>query len=462
MRGEIVSGDRETLLFGVGTDSRTLKPGELFWALEGETYDGHDFALKALDQGAAGVLVKQDAPVVRELLRGGSGLGRRPVVAVEDTLKALGDLANWWRRERRVEVAAVTGSAGKTTTKEMAASILERSGPILKNPGNFNNLIGLPLTLLQLTLERKAILEMGMNRRGEIARLTEIADPDVGAITNVGAAHIEGLGDLRGVAAAKTELVGKMRPEAKVILNGEDPLLLETALAIRKDAITYGYGPERDVRATRIASLGPRGIAFDLEYRGESWPVRIKVPMLKNVLNALAAAAVGFCLGASPEQVVEGLEAFSGVKGRFTVSVLPGEITLIDDTYNANPSSLGAALESVRPLAGKAGRIIVGLGEMMELGSESTRAHLEAGRRAAETGVHSLVALGDHAREMAEGAVSGGMPPARAHAVSSHEEMTAKLKEELRTGDVVLLKGSRRMRLERVVEGLKGAGPEKD
>jgi UDP-N-acetylmuramoyl-tripeptide--D-alanyl-D-alanine ligase len=459
IQGTQVSGNGQTIFSGISTDSRTLKPGEFFCALPGDNYDGHDFLLGAMEKGAAGVLVQKRFHGTGALLESARKRGLEPVViAVEDTLKALGDLASWWRHQHPVRVVAITGSAGKSTTKEMAAAVLEQNHRILKNPGNFNNLIGLPVTLLGLEAGQEfAVLEMGMNRPGEIARLTEIADPDVGVITNVGAAHIEGVGDLNGVARAKTELVERMRSGGQVILNGEDDLLMKTAALYRKDFLTFGFGRDHDVRATSVQSMGPEGLSFQLNYQNESLPVRLRVPMLRNVMNALAAAAVGFSLGQSAGQIAQGLYGFAGIKGRFTVLNLPGGITLVDDTYNANPSSLKAALESARLLAGRDGRMIVGLGEMLELGKEASKAHLDAGRQVAEAGAYALVAMGGRAGEMIRGAVAAGIPAFHAREVSTHGEMTEEIRGRILRGDVILLKGSRRMHLERVVDGLKEA-----
>jgi UDP-N-acetylmuramoyl-tripeptide--D-alanyl-D-alanine ligase len=460
IQGTQVSGNGQTIFSGISTDSRTLKPGEFFCALPGDNYDGHDFLLGAMEKGAAGVLVQKRFHGTGALLESARKRGLEPVIiAVEDTLKALGDLASWWRHQHPVRVVAITGSAGKSTTKEMAAAVLEQNHRILKNPGNFNNLIGLPVSLLGLEAGQDiAVLEMGMNRPGEIARLTEIADPDVGVITNVGAAHIEGVGDLNGVARAKTELVERMRSGGQVILNGEDDLLMKTAALYRKDFLTFGFGRDHDVRATSVQSMGPEGLSFQLNYQNESLPVRLRVPMLRNVMNALAAAAVGFSLGQSAGQIAQGLYGFAGIKGRFTVLNLPGGITLVDDTYNANPSSLKAALESARLLAGRDGRMIVGLGEMLELGKEASKAHLDAGRQVAEAGAYALVAMGGRAGEMIRGAVAAGIPAFHAREVSTHGEMTEEIRGRiLRRGDVILLKGSRRMHLERVVDGLKEA-----
>lgn len=448
--GICVSGQPHAVLAGLSTDSREIRPGELFWALKGEQYDGYDFALEAIEQGAAGLVVQKGCrPQI-------SGTKDAVVIEVDDTLKALGDLAGWWRRQHNVRVVAITGSAGKTSTKEMAAGILELSNRTLKNQGNFNNLIGLPLTLLQLEQGfRNAVLEMGMNRPGEIARLTEIASPDVGVITNVGMAHLQGVGDIEGVARAKAELAEKISSKGKVAVNGDDELLLRTVSAFRKEMISFGLGERNRVRADRIQSCGLDGCSFNLHYQGESWTVRLSVPGLQNVFNALAAAAVAFCLHEPPEHIVEGLNAFVGVKGRFAVMSLPEHIILVDDTYNANPLSLKAALASIESLIEEEGRIIVGLGEMLELGDATVSAHREAGRMVAELRPHFFLAIGEHAHEMVKGAVESGLPLDRAEIIETHDQMLKKIRDEMRKGDLIFLKGSREVGLEKVVEGLK-------
>ena len=448
--GTWISGNQQTILKGLSTDSRKIGPGELFWALKGERYDGHDFIEMAIDQGAAGIVIQAD-------YWKGEG-GRGPVIiTVDDTLRALGDLASWWRQQHDIQLVAITGSAGKTTTKEMAAGILKLGHKTLKNQGNYNNLIGLPLTLMELDESyRRAVLEMGMNHPGEIARLTCIADPDVGVITNVGMAHIEGLGSLEGVARAKVELVEKLSSKGTIILNGDDELLLRTASEFRKDAVLFGIGEKNDVRAHEIRNLGIEGVSFFLQYQGASWPMKVSVPGIQNVLNGLAAASACLCLNEPPEHIAEGLASYLGMKGRFMVIPLTGGVTLVDDTYNSNPLSLKAALDSVGELIGEGSRIIVGLGEMMELGDATVSAHREAGQMVAELGASHFFAMGEHTNEMIKGTVVAGMPLERAEAVRTHEEMAKRIREEMREGDIIFLKGSRKMTLEKVVEDLKG------
>ncbi|MFH1488138.1 MAG: UDP-N-acetylmuramoyl-tripeptide--D-alanyl-D-alanine ligase [Pseudomonadota bacterium] len=447
--GELISGSRDVILKGLCTDSRQLEKGQLFWALKGENFDGHDFIEKAAERGAACVVAEMRPGLAFP------SAGKMTVIAVKDTLKALGDLAGWWRHQYGIPVAAVTGSTGKTTTKEMAAHILEVKARTLKNRGNFNNLIGLPLTLLSLEAgHRRAVLEMGMNRFGEIGRLTEIADPDVGLITNVARAHLEGLGDIEGVARAKTEIIGKMSAEGLVVLNGDDALLMKTASAFRKKCTTFGLGAGNDIKAQKIRDLGPEGFLFELQWQGGVIPVKLNVPGFQNIYNAMAASAIALGLGEAPEDLIEGLKRFRGIKGRFMLTRLKNNILLVDDTYNSNPYSLKAAINSLRTLAINGRRVIVGLGEMMELGHETSSAHREAGEMVAGLGASHFVALGEHAGDMVKGAVEKGLPPGRTAIAQTHEEMAGTLMGVLEKGDVIFLKGSRMAGLDNVAERL--------
>ena len=449
LQGARISGSRKHVFRGLSTDSRQISQGYLFWALKGEKYDGHDFALKAVENGASGLVLERDCPssILREEIS---------VIYVQDTLKALGDLAAWWRAEHHVAVIAVTGSAGKTTTKEMTASILQLSNETLKSKGNFNNLIGVPLTLLSLDDRHKAaVLEIAMNRPGEIGRLTEIADPSIGVITNVGKAHLEGVGDLKGVARAKVELLEKISPDALVVLNGDDQLLMEAASPFNRKKVTFGLGPKNDLRADKVQNMGPKGLSFELQYGEKTVAVKLNVPGIQNLFNALAASAVAFCLDKPAEQIAEGLRLFRGIQGRFTVSELAGGATLVDDTYNANPLSLNAAMQSLKSFVLEKGKLIVGLGEMLELGEETKRAHFEAGSLVAESGASYFLAFGDHAQEMVRGAAEKGFPPEKTFVATSHSEMAEKIRELIARDDVVFLKGSRLTGLDKVVDLLK-------
>jgi len=450
LQGELTSGPPDAIFSGLCTDSREIVPGQLFWTLKGERYDGHDFLRQVIDKGAAGIVIQRG---YRPEIPYGRGLA---VITVTDTLKALGDLAGWWRRQHSIRVAAITGSAGKTTTKEMTAKILEINAMTLKNKGNFNNLVGLPLTIfLMEDVHSRAVLEMGMNRPGEIARLTEIADPDIGLITNVARVHLEGLGDINGVAKAKVELLEKISSDGQVVLNGDDELLMKLASPFRRNIMTYGIGSGNDIKAHEIRNLGREGSSFELQYHGNATSVRLRVPGLQNIFNAMAASAIAFCMKESPDHIVDGLNGFEGINGRFMLIPLPDGATLVDDTYNSNPYSLNAAIDSMKGLLVEKGRVIVGLGEMMELGNETVSAHLEAGRMVADLGAHYFMAMGEHAQEMIEGAIGNGLPPDRAMVVNTHKEMAQKLRKVMKKGDLILLKGSRKTGLEKVTEALK-------
>lgn len=455
VKGELLAGGERVTFAGLSTDSRETARGQLFWPLKGEKHDGHHFISQALKKGAAGIII--DKNYATQISFNGS----TPVIAVEDTLKALGDFAAWWRRQYSLQVAAITGSTGKTTTKEMAAGILKLGAPTLKNEGNFNNLIGLPLTLLKLqNSHRRAVLEMGMNRPGEIGRLTEITDPSIGLITNIAKAHIEGLGDIHGVARAKAELIEKISPDHQIILNGDDDLLLKTTYSYQRKTMTFGLGPQNDIRAANIENQGLKGTTFTLLYHETKMPIKLRVPGAQNMINALAASAIALSMEVPWPHIVEGLYDYEGIKGRFKPYSLKNGVTLVDDTYNSNPYSLRAALKAIKDMKPKKGRTIICLGQMSELGKETSPAHREAGALVASIGAEYLLIIGESASEVLEGALKNGFPSGRAKTVSTHQEMAQEIKEIIKPDDLILLKGSRIMELEKVSKLLLENGSE--
>jgi len=450
--GRQISGSPDKLMRGLSTDSRRMVPGHMFLAIRGERYDGHNFLADAVDAGAAGVMVESATTIPKEFRN-----NKLVVITVSSTIKALGDLAMWWRRQWGGRVIAITGSNGKSTTKEMAASILSLKANTLKSPGNFNNLIGLPLTVLSLEEDHEmAVLEMGMNRAGEIARLTQIAEPDIGLITNVARAHLEGLGDLQGVVKAKGELLREMGKESTAILNGDDESTVRLASTFQGPVVTFGLGKMNQVRAANIKKLGDSIQAFTIYMNNERIRVRINLPGIHNVFNALGGAAIALCSSASKELIAQGLEDFRPLKGRFHIMDLKGGIQIIDDTYNSNPSSLSAALQIIKELLVEKQGLVVGLGEMMELGKETSKYHFEAGQLMAVMGVRYLVVLGEHGRQVIEGACKGGMDITQTHLATTHTDMIQAIKANVREGDIVFLKGSRKVALEKVVEVIKG------
>jgi len=437
---------------GVVTDSRTIGRGALFVALRGERYDANHFAAEAAGAGAAGVVVEHVPPELE-------GFRDLAVLTVPDGLRALQNLASDLRQRLDPCVLAITGSNGKTTTKEMLAAILAAAGgvgDVLKTRVNLNNLIGVPLTLLRLSgAERYAVVEMGMNAPGEIARLTEIADPDVGVITNVAPAHLEGVGSIEGVARAKGELFAGMRRDATAIVNADDPHVAALGAAFGGRVVRFSVLDGGDVRAEDVRTDAQGAASFRLLVGDASAVVRLRVSGRHNVANALAAAAAAHAVGVGLEAIAAGLGAALPVGSRMRVCPLPSGITVIDDSYNANPASMAAALRSLREAP--AARRIAVLGDMLELGAGADGLHREVGRLAGELGVDTLYLFGEHAAVTADGALEGGLAAKSIRALPTHAAIAEALQATLRPGDWVLVKGSRGQRMEEVVRLLGAA-----
>ncbi len=448
--GHLLQGERGTLFRGVSTDSRTVRQGELFIALKGDRFDGHHYAVEALGKEAGGILIEEKR--VRDLRWNGDR--SKAVITVRNTLRALGDLARSRRRRYGPTVVGITGSNGKTTTKEMVAACLQTTFRVLKTTGNLNNLIGLPLTLLSLTeKERMVVLEMGMNVPGEVRRLTEIAEPDVGLITNIQEVHLEGMGSLERLAGEKGEIFRKMRQDGAIVVNRDDGRVVMLASEFPGQKITYGVEGPADLTATNIR-LHPEGTSFTLISEGE--PVDVLLPVLGKhfVLDALAALAVSTLFGVDEKKAKEALEQFKPYAMRMEVCSLSGGRTLINDAYNANPKAMELALETLVELKGT-GRAIAVVGDMLELGNFSEEAHLRLGKKIGELSIDFLVALGQYASKVVESAVRHGLDPRRARPVATHSEALAVLNQIARSGDWILVKGSRGMAMERIAESLK-------
>jgi UDP-N-acetylmuramoyl-tripeptide--D-alanyl-D-alanine ligase len=430
----------------VTSDSRTLEPGSLFVALRGEHFDGHDFVAQAADRGASGALVSRRvaAPIAQ--------------VVVADTLSGLTRFAAAWRRYFDGTVVGITGSNGKTTTKEMTGSILAECGPCLVTQGNLNNHIGVPLMLSRLEATyRYAVIEMGANHRGEIAHLASVARPDVGLVTNAGPAHLEGFGDLEGVAHGKGELFESLAPDGTAVINADDRFAAFWHGLARSAGrvVTFGVREQADFRATGVTSrVTDGGVAteFVLESVLGRQHVALALAGEHNVMNALAAAAAAHAAGAGLDAIARGLAAMQPVSGRLEFRAALGGARLIDDTYNANPGSVRAG---VRSLAGVPGEHWLVLGEMRELGPESARLHAEIGEFARRHGVTRLLAVGEDARHAVEAFGPG------ATWFAGTEDLVSAARDGLRPGVTVLVKGSRSNRLERVSDALaagQGAG----
>ncbi len=448
MDARLAAGDPDARFGAVSIDTRTLEKGALFVAIRGPHHDAHAYLDRALAGGAGGLVV--------EAGRGDAG-DADVVLEVDDTTRALGALAAGHRGEFDGPVVGITGSNGKTTTKEMCAAILEQAGPCLRNRGNLNNEYGLPLTLLEREAHhRAAVVELGMNHRGEIARLAAIARPTVGVLTNVGTAHIEHLGSQDAIAVEKGDLLATLPADGTAAVNADDPRCVEQAARTAARVIHFGLAADADVRAEDVRS-DSEGFAFALE--SPEGRVDVRVPGLgeTTVINALAAAAGALAAGASLAQVRAGLAGYVPADGRMQRHSLPRGVELIDDSYNANPQSVAAALQSLARLKGR-GRALAVLGDMGELGAESEPAHRAAGRLAADLHIDLLFAVGDHAGEVAAGARDAGMDAARIHVAADPAETSERLRAVLEENDWVLVKGSRSMRMERVVEALAEAG----
>jgi UDP-N-acetylmuramoyl-tripeptide--D-alanyl-D-alanine ligase len=451
IKGEIFWGNSLDRVEGVSTDSRLVRPGELFVPLKGPIFDGHQFIAQALAQGAAGSLIQRGWLQNREALC----LTGKFLILVQDVLTALGDLARFWRRRQRsLKLAAITGSNGKTTTKEMAARILSGSLRVLKTEGNLNNLIGLPLMLLKLSPAHEvAVLEMGMNVVGEIARLKEIAEPQISLITNVGRAHLEFLGSLEGVARAKGELWEGLKKEDWIAVNADDPRVAGLASSANCRKMTFGTREKADIRGGKVEAEGGRGLRFFLAMDGKELPVHLAAFGRHNVSNALGAASLAAILGMGIEAIAAGLERYQPYPGRGRVVPLAGNIHLLDDTYNSNPDSLEATLLAFGEMRGRS-RGMIAMGDMLEIGPGSADAHENAGRRMGGMGLAHLFWLGDMGEPVAEGAESAGMDKRKIHLLKSYEEILDTLADLVEEGDWILVKGSRKMHMERVVEGL--------
>lgn len=432
---------------GISIDSRTVREGELFIAIRGDRFDGHTFVADALNKGAWGALVERDALEKGYAVMG----GLRNVIPVENTLIALQEMSMIHRKKFPVLLIGVTGSNGKTTTKEMLASILRQTGPVLKTEGNLNNHIGVPLMLLRLEERHKfAIIEMGMSGLGEIEALTRLAQPSVGVITNIGPAHLQFLGDTGAVAQAKGELLQMMRTDGTAVLNADDRYY--TALKARYEGrvLTFGIEQHADVRAKDIR-LERDHTDLTLCFDDRSTAVRLRTVGRHNVANALAAAAAALAAALPLDVVRTGLEEFRPVAMRSELKDVNGR-TILADYYNANPASVKAALETLASLKG-GGRAVAVLGDMLELGPEAAALHREIGQTAARLGIDALICVGPLSRNIAEGAAAGGMPRGRIFEAATTAQAAVLLGEQTREGDTVLVKGSRGMKMERVLEG---------
>lgn len=439
LSGELRGNDAE--FAKVSIDTRSLQPGDLYVAIKGSRFDGNEFIAEAVAAGACAAIVERytDCPV--------------PQLRVDDGRIALGRLGTAWRERWQGRIVGITGSNGKTTVKEMVAAVLETAAPTLKTQGNLNNDFGVPLTLLKLLPEhRYGVIEMGANHHGEIAYVGGLAKPDVIIIANAGAAHLEGFGSLEGVARAKGELIGSLSTQGVAVLNADDRFFgFWQQLAGNRPVLSFGLAETALVRADPASirlELGPAGFqtSFDLIYQGERFPMALALAGRHNVTNALAAASVALALGLDSAHIKQGLARMAPVPGRLEPLRGIRDSLVINDAYNANPSSFGMALEVLTSMPGEAW---VALGALGELGETSAELHADIGRQAKNLGVERLFAVGPNADHAAAAFGAGG------EYCQTQEELIERIAADLPTGAALLVKGSRSQRMERVVEALR-------
>jgi UDP-N-acetylmuramoyl-tripeptide--D-alanyl-D-alanine ligase len=451
----------ERAIVSVVIDSRQARPGSLFIAFPGEQVDGHSFVASAFSQGAIAALVEHPVEGDHTTIDTRKPWSEQAVqqietplcLVVESTLAALQKLGKVWRgRFDRLRVVGITGSVGKTTTKELTHAVLSQHYHTLKSEGSYNNEIGLPLTLLSLrNWHHRAVLEMGMYTTGEIRLLCDLAQPHIGVVTIVGPVHMERAGSLEAIAAAKQELVEALPPgpEGVAILNKDDPLVMAMAGHTQARIFTYGLNPEADLWADKVVSMGLDGIRFRLHYQQEQLQVHVPLLGRHSVHTSLRAVAVGLVEGMSWDDLMTGLQ---GLTSQLRLVAVPGpnDSIILDDTYNSSPESAVAALNLLADLDGR--RIAV-LGDMLELGPVEEDSHKLVGRRAREV-AHVVVAVGSLGRIIGEAAIAAGMPPSRVYLAEDTDRAASLLEEIIEPADMILVKGSRGARLDRIVSRL--------
>ena len=433
------TGSQEVSFADVSTDTRTIGENGLFVALEGMTFDGHDFLSVAKEKGATGAVVKR-----------GKAIEGLVCIEVDDTLQAYQQLATYHRRRFPIPVIGITGSSGKTTTKEMISAVLEMAFTVLKTEKNYNNEIGVPKMLLQLTEDHDVcVLEMGMRGLGQIAELAEIAEPTMGVITNVGTSHIELLGSQENIGKAKQELIDALPSTGAAVLNHDDPFVLPMAKATTAKVLTYGMDTESSIQGKDLTYTS-KGINFVVCEEGEEWNVFLPMIGIHNVYDALSAIGVGRILGVPREEIVQAFKEFPGIPMRQEIVPFP-TFTVLNDTYNANPNSMEESLRAMGQLQGK--RKIAMLGDMLELGEHSKAAHEAIGKVLVEEQYDMVFTFGDMMKQAASVAKQGGVP--YVYVGKSHLDIANAYYEVRQEGDVILIKGSRGLKMERIIEDFK-------
>ena len=452
VNGKLVSGSEDNEILNISTDSRTIRNGELFIPIKGERFDGHNYIEHALLSGAAGTITQRD---IADIARSDNGTAfvNKTIIKVDDTIRALKKLASHYRQKFKIPFIGITGSVGKTSTKDMIFCILMQEYNILKTGGNFNNEIGVPITIFNLeSYHEAAVLEMGMSNIGEISSLTSIVRPKIAVITNIGMSHIEKLGSRQNILKAKMEILEGVPKDGMIVLNGDDNLLYGLKGFLDKHTVYYGMDEGLDYQAYNILNAGESGVYFDINIKDREYKVHVPLPGVHNIYNALAAVAVGIEMGVSADRIIEGIKLFTPDKMRLNIISYNG-IKIINDTYNASPQSMDAALRVLKDV-NSSGRRIAVLGDMLELGEWAYNAHFNLGKFAVASGIDYIITVGQNGKNIAQGALAAGAQHGKVKIFSSNYAAIEFLKGFITDEDVILVKGSRGMKMEEIVQNL--------
>ncbi|MHB8061859.1 MAG: UDP-N-acetylmuramoyl-tripeptide--D-alanyl-D-alanine ligase [Ruminiclostridium sp.] len=441
--GKILWGDAQQVFVGVTTDSRKVAKDNLFIPLVGEKFDGHDYIEQCFRAGASVCLTQKPIPQQ----------DNAAAILVQDTAKALRDIATWHRNKYNIPVVGITGSVGKTSTKDLISCVLSKHYEVLKTQGNFNNEIGLPLTLLNLNSTHEiAVIEMGMSGFGEISRLTSIAQPQFAVITNIGVSHIEKLGSAQGILKAKLEILEGLKPEGLVILNGDDPLLQELKGKLNFKTIYYGMHSEFDYVAQDYESLGEAGTRFNIKLGKQTNNVFIPVPGVHNVYNALAAIAVGIEMNMPMKVIIDGIAQYSPGNMRQNIITFNG-IKIINDAYNASPQSMLASINVLEELCSKTRGIAV-LGDMLEMGDMAKELHYGVGSYIKDKKIEYLITVGETSKNIMQAVADSDNQTMKLQHFENNSEALSYILSIIRQGDFILIKGSRGMKMEQIADGI--------
>jgi UDP-N-acetylmuramoyl-tripeptide--D-alanyl-D-alanine ligase len=443
VNGKLLWGNAEQVFSGITTDSRKVTKGNLFIPLVGERFDGHDYIEHCLNSGAAVCLTQN--PISQH--------DNASAILVEDTAKALRDLAAWHRSKHNIPVVGITGSVGKTSTKDMIACVLSKQYEVLKTQGNFNNEIGLPLTLLQLDKKHEmAVIEMGMSGFGEISRLTAIAQPQIAVITNIGVSHIEKLGSQQGILKAKLEILEGLKSDGLIVLNGDDPLLRSIDGSLMHRTVYYGMENALDYVANSYESLGESGSQFSIKLDGQTYKVSIPVPGIHNVYNALAAIAIGVEMKIPMDTIIEGIGSYSPGNMRQNIISFKG-IKIINDAYNASPQSMQAAINVLEELSSRTRGIAV-LGDMLEMGDMASELHYSVGSFIKDKKIDYLITIGNDSKSIMKAVADSSNQKIILQHFDNNKDALKYIFSIIRQGDYILIKGSRGMKMEEVADGI--------